>query len=84
MPQHIGISLERRRNRNSRRVVAHDEIVCVPLPRSRTALRNYTSLECVAFVQTTQTAAGCIPRMHLVSQIYTFEVVALDTKLAAF
>ena len=46
--------------------------------------RNYASLECVAFPQITQTAACCTLGMRRIPQMCTFEVVAADTKLAAF
>jgi hypothetical protein len=48
------------------------------------ALRNYPSLECVAFPQITQIAVCCTLGMRRIPQMCTFGIVAADPKRAAF
>jgi hypothetical protein len=47
-------------------------------------LRNYASLECDAFPQITQIASRCTLGTRRIPQMCTSEVVAADTKRAAF
>jgi hypothetical protein len=47
-------------------------------------LRDYASLDCVAFPQITQIAACCTFGTHRIPRTCTFGVVAADSKSAAF